>query len=138
MAPAEAKEKVRPLFDGSMKGRTMYVVPYILGPANSPYSKIGVEITDSAYVVASMRIMSRMGKAALDRLGSSADFVPGLHSLGDLDPDAPLHHALPRGKIDLEHRLRLRRQRAAGEESVLRCASPAGWRATRAGWPSTC
>jgi phosphoenolpyruvate carboxykinase (GTP) len=86
MAPAEAKEKVRPLFDGAMKGRTMYVVPYILGPANSPYSKVGVEITDSAYVAASMRIMSRMGKPALDRLGRSDDFVPGLHSLADLDP----------------------------------------------------
>jgi len=87
MAPAEAKERVRPLFDGAMKGRTMYVVPYIMGPATSPYSKIGVEITDSPYVVASMRIMSRMGQVALDRLGNSADFVPGLHSLGDLSPD---------------------------------------------------
>ena len=86
MAPADAKDKLRPLFDGAMKGRTMYVVPYIMGPATSPYSKIGVEITDSAYVVASMRIMSRMGKVALDRLGSSDDFVPGLHSLADLDP----------------------------------------------------
>jgi len=86
MAPAEAKEKVRPLFDGAMKGRTMYVVPYILGPVSSPYSKVGVEITDSAYVAASMRIMSRMGKPALERLGNSDDFVPGLHSLGDLDP----------------------------------------------------
>jgi phosphoenolpyruvate carboxykinase (GTP) len=86
MAPNEAKAKVRPLFDGAMKGRTMYVVPYILGPATSPYSKVGVEITDSAYVVASMRMMSRIGKAALDRLGNSSDFVPGLHSLGDLDP----------------------------------------------------
>ncbi len=87
MAPEEAKQKVRPLFDGAMKGRTMHVVPYILGPAASPYSKIGVELTDSPYVVASMRIMSRMGKVALDRLGSSSDFVPGLHSLGDLNPD---------------------------------------------------
>ncbi len=87
MAPAEAKEKVRPLFDGAMRGRTMYVVPYIMGPADSPYSKLGVEITDSAYVVASMRIMARMGKVALDRLGNSSDFVPGLHSLGDLNPE---------------------------------------------------
>lgn len=87
MAPDEAKAKVRPLFDGAMKGRTMYVVPYILGPATSPYSKVGVEITDSAYVVASMRIMSRMGTPALDRLGNSSDFVPGLHSLGDLSPE---------------------------------------------------
>jgi len=86
MAPEDATAKVRPLFDGAMRGRTMYVVPYILGPAASPYSRVGVEITDSPYVVASMRIMSRMGKIALDRLGNSDDFVPGLHSLGDLDP----------------------------------------------------
>ena len=87
MAPAEAKEKVGRLFEGSMKGRTMYVVPYILGPVDSPQSRVGVEITDSAYVVASVRIMSRMGQVAMDRLGSSSDFVPGLHSLGDLSPD---------------------------------------------------
>jgi len=87
IAPAEAKKTLGGLFDGSMKGRTMYVVPYIMGPAASPQSRIGVEVTDSAYVVASMRIMSRMGKVALDRLGSSSDFVPGLHSLGDLSPD---------------------------------------------------
>jgi phosphoenolpyruvate carboxykinase (GTP) len=87
MEPAEGKQKVGELFKGAMKGRTMYVVPYIMGPADSPYSKVGVEVTDSPYVVASMRIMTRMGRAALDRLGDSADFVPGLHSLGDLDPD---------------------------------------------------
>jgi len=86
MDPGAAKHKVGALFDGSMRGRTMYVVPYIMGPVDSPLSKIGVEATDSPYVVASMRIMSRMGKVATDRLGSSSDFVPGLHSLGDLDP----------------------------------------------------
>jgi phosphoenolpyruvate carboxykinase (GTP) len=99
MAPAEAKEKVRPLFDGAMKGRTMYVVPYIMGPAASPYSKIGVEITDSPYVAASMRIMSRMGKVALDRLGDSDDFVPGLHSLGDLSPDRRFIVHFPEEKL---------------------------------------
>jgi phosphoenolpyruvate carboxykinase (GTP) len=87
MSPSEAKEKVRPLFQGTMKGRTMYVLPYIMGPVISPYSKIGVQVTDSRYVVKSMRIMTRMGQAALDRLGRSADFVPGLHSLGDLNPE---------------------------------------------------
>ncbi|HXZ13953.1 MAG TPA: phosphoenolpyruvate carboxykinase (GTP) [Candidatus Sulfotelmatobacter sp.] len=86
MSPEQARETVRPLLEGAMKGRTMYVVPYILGPVNSPYSKIGVEVTDSSYVAASMFIMNHMGKAALDRLGNSEDFVPGLHSLGDLDP----------------------------------------------------
>jgi len=86
MDPGAAKNKVGALFDGAMRGRTMYVVPYIMGPASSPISKLGVEATDSPYVVASMRVMSRMGKVAMDRLGSSGEFVPGLHSLGDLDP----------------------------------------------------
>ena len=86
MDPDAAKHKVGALFDGAMRGRTMYVVPYIMGPASSPISKVGVEVTDSPYVVASMRIMSRMGQVALDRLGPSNEFVPGLHSLGDLDP----------------------------------------------------
>ena len=99
MAPSEAKEKVRPLFAGAMKGRTMYVVPYVMGPATSPYSKVGVEITDSAYVAASMRIMSRMGKAALDRLGDSDDFVPGLHSLGDLNPERRFILHFPEEKL---------------------------------------
>jgi phosphoenolpyruvate carboxykinase (GTP) len=87
MSPQEAKERVFPLFDGAMKGRTLYVVPYVMGPLGSPFSKLGVEITDSAYVVANMRIMTRMGRQALDQLGASEDFVPGLHSLGDLSPD---------------------------------------------------
>ncbi len=87
MAPAEAKQKVGALFAGAMTGRTMYVVPYIMGPAASPYSQIGVEITDSPYVVVSMRIMTRMGRVALDRLGASDNYVKGLHSLGDLSPD---------------------------------------------------
>ncbi|HMD42519.1 MAG TPA: phosphoenolpyruvate carboxykinase (GTP) [Candidatus Acidoferrum sp.] len=86
MDPDGAKYKVGKLLDGAMRGRTMYVVPYIMGPANSPYSKVGVEVTDSPYVVANMRIMSRMGRVASERLGNSTDFVPGLHSLGDLDP----------------------------------------------------
>jgi phosphoenolpyruvate carboxykinase (GTP) len=99
IAPAEAKKSMRALFDGSMKGRTMYVVPYILGPVSSPQSRVGVEVTDSAYVVASMRIMSRIGKVALDRLGSSTDFVPGLHSLGDLSPERRLIAHFPEEKL---------------------------------------
>ena len=86
MDPVAAKFKVGSLLDGAMRGRTMYVVPYIMGPADSPISRVGVEVTDSAYVVANMRIMARIGKVATDRLGNSSDFVPGLHSLGDLDP----------------------------------------------------
>jgi phosphoenolpyruvate carboxykinase (GTP) len=87
MDPREAKQKVGALFAGAMQGRTMYVIPYVMGPLGSPLSKVGVEITDSPYVVANMRIMTRMGDAALRQLGDSPDFVKGLHSLGDLSPD---------------------------------------------------
>jgi len=87
MSPQQANEKVLPLFRDSMKGRTMYVLPYIMGPLGSPFSKVGVEVTDSVYVATSMRIMTRMGRAALRQLGNSDDFVPGLHSVGDLNPD---------------------------------------------------
>jgi phosphoenolpyruvate carboxykinase (GTP) len=87
MSPREAEERVGSLFRGAMRGRTLYVAPYLMGPAGSPYSKVGVEVTDSAYVVANLRIMTRMGGVALDRLGGSGDFVRGLHSLGDLSPD---------------------------------------------------
>ena len=99
MAPADAKNTLTPLFDGSMKGRTMYVIPYIMGPSASPQSRIGVELTDSAYVVANMRIMSRMGNVALARLGNSDDFVPGLHSLGDLSPDRRFIAHFPEEKL---------------------------------------
>jgi phosphoenolpyruvate carboxykinase (GTP) len=87
MAPSEARAKLTPLFQGAMKGRTMYVVPFLMGPPGSRFSKVGVEITDSRYVVLNMRIMTRVGKAALDHLGSSGDFTKCLHSLGDLSPD---------------------------------------------------
>jgi phosphoenolpyruvate carboxykinase (GTP) len=85
MAPADAKEKIGKLFDGAMVGRTMYVIPYVMGPLNSPISKVGVEVTDSAYVAASMRIMTRVGQAAIDRVGNTDNFVAGLHSVGDLN-----------------------------------------------------
>jgi phosphoenolpyruvate carboxykinase (GTP) len=88
MEPKEAYRKLGALFDGSMKGRTMYVVPYVMGPANSPFAKIGIELTDSIYVVLNMGIMTRMGKVALDRLGaSSTEFNRGLHSVADCNPE---------------------------------------------------
>ena len=87
MAPADARAKLSELYRGAMKGRTMYVVPFLMGPKGSRFSKVGVEITDSRYVVLNMRIMTRMGTAALEHLGDSGDFTRCLHSLGDLSPD---------------------------------------------------
>jgi len=87
MAPEDARAKLTPLFDGAMMGRTLFVVPFLLGPPGSRFSKVGVEITDSRYVVLNMRIMTRVGQVALDALGDSNHFTRCLHSLGDLSPD---------------------------------------------------
>ena len=86
MDPGEAHAKMRELFKGCMKGRTLYVVPYCMGPLDSRYSRCGVEITDSAYVVLNMAIMTRIGRQALERIATDGTFVKGLHSIGELDP----------------------------------------------------
>jgi phosphoenolpyruvate carboxykinase (GTP) len=87
MAPAEAHAKMDALFAGSMKGRTLYVVPYCMGPIDSPLARCGVEITDSAYVVLNMKLMTHIGRAALERIARDGRFVKGLHSIGELDPE---------------------------------------------------
>lgn len=87
MSPESAKATLRPLFAGSMQGRTMFVVPFLMGPPGSKFSKVGVEVTDSRYVVLNMRIMTRIGAPALDHLGDQDDFTRCLHSLGDLSPE---------------------------------------------------
>ena len=86
-APAKMYAKLHDLVRGSMKGRTMYVVPYLMGPPGSPLTKVGIELTDSIYVVLSMRIMTRMGDVAWKQLGAGDDFNRGLHCTLDLNPD---------------------------------------------------
>jgi phosphoenolpyruvate carboxykinase (GTP) len=87
MSPDDAHAKMDALFEGAMRGRTMYVIPYCMGPIDSPFSRCGVEITDSPYVVINMEMMTRMGNAALARIEREGTFVKGLHSVGDLDPE---------------------------------------------------
>ena len=87
MNPGEAHKRMDDLFRGAMKGRTLYVVPYCMGPIDSPYSRCGVEITDSAYVVINMMLMTRMGRPALERIAREGSFVRGMHSIGDLNPE---------------------------------------------------
>lgn len=90
MAPDAAHQKIDALFEGCMQGRTLYVIPYCMGPIDSPLARCGVEISDSPYVVANMRLMTRMGAAALQRIEREGQFVKGLHSTGDLDPEKRL------------------------------------------------
>lgn len=87
MSPAEGKAKMADLYKGCMKGRTLYVVPYCMGPIDSPLARCGVEITDSPYVVVNMRLMTRMGALAQARIEREGHFVKGVHSIGDLNPD---------------------------------------------------
>jgi phosphoenolpyruvate carboxykinase (GTP) len=99
MAPADAKAKASGYFKGAMKDRTMYVIPYLMGPAGSSMSRVGIMVTDSAYVVASMHMMTRVGQVAIQHMRSEDDFIAGLHSIGDLSPDHRLILHFPEEKL---------------------------------------
>ncbi len=99
MAPDEAKEKASGLYSKSMQERTMFVIPYLMGPAGSAMSRTGVMVTDSAYVAASMHIMTRVGPVALQHMRDPEDFVAGLYSLGDLSPDRRLIVHFPEERL---------------------------------------
>jgi phosphoenolpyruvate carboxykinase (GTP) len=99
MAPAEAKQKAGAYLNGAMRDRTMWVIPYLMGPASSSMSRVGIMVTDSAYVVASMHIMTRVGSVALQAMRRDDDFIAGLHSLGDLSPDRRLILHFPEEKL---------------------------------------
>ena len=99
MEPEEAKAKAGAYFKNSMSARKMWVIPYLMGPAGSATSRTGVMVTDSAYVVASMHVMTRVGQVAIDHMRSDDDFIAGLHGMGDLSPDRRLILHFPEEKL---------------------------------------
>ena len=138
MDPQEMYAKLNKLYDGSMKGKTMYVIPYCMGVVGSPFAKYGIELTDSIYVVLNMAIMTRVGTKAAAYLDDSDDFVKGLHAKADpgsrrsgisftslrTTPSCPSTPATA--------------ATCSWARSALPCASPPTWAVKRAGWPSIC
>ncbi len=139
MSPEEGYRRAGEILKGSMRGRTMYVIPFSMGPVGSPFSKIGVELTDSIYVVLNMRIMTHVGQGrSCSNSAAPASSPRCLHGKADLDIDHRLILHFPEDNADLELRLGLRRQRAAGQKVPGAADRQLPRHATKAGWPSTC
>ena len=132
IAPVEAKATAGALLRGSMRGRTMYVIPYLMGPAGSPMSRVGLMVTDSAYVVASMHIMTRVGQVAFQHMRRDDDFIAGVHSLGDLSPDRRLILHFPEEQLIWSVGSGFGGNAVLGKKChALRIAS---WQARQEGW----
>lgn len=132
MDPEEMYTKLRILYAGSMKGRTMYVIPYSMGVVGSPFAKYGLELTDSIYVVLNMAIMTRVGKAVLEALGDSRDFIKGLHSKADLNPEERYIVQFPEDNVIMSINSGYGGNVLQGKKCfALRIASHLGW---KEGW----
>lgn len=137
MAPDKAYKMVEEIARGKMKGRTMYVIPYSMGVVGSPFSKIGIEVTDSIYVVLNMEIMTRVGTMCLDELGEDGDFVKGFHCKCDVVPKRDISCTSPK-IIPLSPSTPLMAETCFSARNASRCVSRPTSAKTRAGWPSTC